>query len=300
MAAHFAACGEQMGEDVAAMVNGRPILMDELTWLERTWTEVSDQEAKRKARRRLALDQLIEEELILEEADRLNLTISETELDQSVKQVLADFPETSFQEMLLKEYIDFDHWKARLARNLLLRKTAEVQVRARVSFDLRGWEEFLEAQRPVSEDQKRVKVRHITVPTQAEALKVRERLKTTKDFGQVTREVMGLHPKAGLEEPFWVYPHLLPEQMAKAILAVKAGETTGIVESEFGFTILEVLAVEEPGPPDPKAALADLRRVFQERLRAEAYSRWLRQLKSEARIVVNPALKLDDKPKPAG
>jgi hypothetical protein len=65
------------------------------------------------------LNEIIEELILLERAKELHLEISDQELENAVWKIQKDYPEESFEEMLLEKAISFSYWKESLRRKLL-------------------------------------------------------------------------------------------------------------------------------------------------------------------------------------
>jgi hypothetical protein len=68
------------------------------------------------------LNQLTEELIILEKAKAMGLSVTETEIDQAVQQIKADYPDNTFEETLLENAISYKIWRKKLASRLLIEK----------------------------------------------------------------------------------------------------------------------------------------------------------------------------------
>ncbi|MDY6852352.1 MAG: peptidyl-prolyl cis-trans isomerase [Thermodesulfobacteriota bacterium] len=283
-------CGPKIGEDTAALVNGRPVRMKALGLAVRSWSEPNQTGAGQSRLRRRLLDHLIEEELVVQEAEGRGLTVSEAELMARVKEVKADYPHQTFDEMLIREYIDFETWQERLKRNILIKRVTEAELKSRVTVKPKEWEAFFQEHRQVQGEPARLKVKHITTLTRAEAEKALKRIKAGQDFDLVARSLEG--PDTGSKQTAfaWVYPERLPAPLAKALLETGAGRVSGIVESEYGFSIFKVLAVQEARPLEPTEIIKRLHRLYIKDLRAKAYTQWIGELKARAVIIINPSL----------
>lgn len=71
------------------------------------------------------LNQLTEELLIAEKAKSLGIQVSDSEVDQAVADIKADYPDDTFEETLLENAISFEAWKQRLVRRLLVDKVIQ-------------------------------------------------------------------------------------------------------------------------------------------------------------------------------
>jgi hypothetical protein len=74
------------------------------------------------------LKEMIEEQLILERAEELQIQISEEELVDAVSQIKADYPEDSFEQILLENAVSFSFWKERLKKRLLKQKVIAKEI----------------------------------------------------------------------------------------------------------------------------------------------------------------------------
>ena len=71
----------------------------------------------------MALVKDLTEELILVRAAReKGITISEAELGKEEKKLKSDYPEDTFENMLLRNAVDYSYWKKRFKRQLLIDK----------------------------------------------------------------------------------------------------------------------------------------------------------------------------------
>ena len=76
--------------------------------------------------RRRVLRELTEELVLQERARELGLSVSDAELEEEVSKIKEDFPEDSFDLMLLENSISYSYWKEGL-RKELLRKRLEAE-----------------------------------------------------------------------------------------------------------------------------------------------------------------------------
>jgi len=75
-----------------------------------------------KAQQRL-LAQLTDEAVLLARAAQLGIEVTDAEVDEAAGLVKADYPENTFEQVLLESAVSFPEWKARLKRRLIIEKT---------------------------------------------------------------------------------------------------------------------------------------------------------------------------------
>lgn len=78
------------------------------------------------------LSQITEELLLKEKAQSLNLTVNDAELDAAVRNIKSDYPEGTFEQVLLENAVSFDFWRQRLRARLLMNKVIEKELESNV------------------------------------------------------------------------------------------------------------------------------------------------------------------------
>ncbi len=73
----------------------------------------------------LFLSQIIEEMVILERAKELDIEISDDQLAKAVAEIKKDYPEDSFDNMLLEQVVSYSAWETKLKTRLLIDKVIE-------------------------------------------------------------------------------------------------------------------------------------------------------------------------------
>jgi len=78
------------------------------------------------------LDQVVEELLIKEHAKALRIEVSEADIDVAVQNIRSDYPEDTFDQVLLENAVSFDFWRKRLGVRLLMDKVIEKELESHV------------------------------------------------------------------------------------------------------------------------------------------------------------------------
>lgn len=87
------------------------------------------------------LSQLIEELVLLERAEELEIKVTDSELETTVNDIKKDFPEESFEQVLLENAVSYPVWEKRLKERLLMGKVVAEELKDRISI---GAEDILE------------------------------------------------------------------------------------------------------------------------------------------------------------
>lgn len=178
--------------------------------------------------------------------------------------------------------------------NNLTEETVQDQIRELALQDLVA--EELTADLDVDEDEVQTaydqtygtaSARHILLETEEAAQQARQRLEEGEDFGELAQE-LSTDPSAAdnagdLGE--FTRGQMVPE-FSEAVFDAEEGDILGPVETDFGFHIIEVQAVDE-GPPLSEVE-DELRDQLLEGERSTIVGEWLTEQLEEAEITVNP------------
>jgi len=68
------------------------------------------------------LNQIVEELIIIERSKELNITVTDLELEETVRKIKGNYPESEFEKILLEYAISYNMWEKRLRTRLLIEK----------------------------------------------------------------------------------------------------------------------------------------------------------------------------------
>ena len=272
-------CESRVNENVLAMVGQTPI-----TTLDLQRSLISDGLDGEMTQEVLlsVLDDLINQALIIQEAKALNLSVSPEELEQAEKEIREDYPGESFEEMLLTQAMDIQEWRKELKNRLLVKKTMDSQVDARLKVKPEEVDKALAEQGPRDEGDK-IKVAQIMTQDRKAADKALNELQAGAAFGKVAREYSILADQVGQETEYFGRGEMPPE-LEKAVWSLKPGQLSKVVKSEYGWHIFILLDRRSGGVVDREEAAA---RIKLSR-KAEFEASWLLELRNKAEIKIFP------------
>jgi parvulin-like peptidyl-prolyl isomerase len=259
----------------AARVNGRPIPLSdfdkeaarrqaEMTRQGINFNTPEGQTALTQIRRQV-LESLIEQELVEQEAAKLNITVTQAELDAAINQSIADSGGMDAFNKYLSNVagMTVDEFRAGQREGMLWQKVM-TQVTRNV---------------PMTGEQ--VHARHILLNTKAEADSVLAQLRAGADFAQLAqRYSKDTITSAGGGDLGW-FPRggLFDAALEKASFDLQPGQVSGLVQSDLsGQIVYHIVQVIERDPARalPDDVLLNARRV--------TFQRWLDDLKAAAKI----------------
>lgn len=256
------------GEGLAAVVNGEPITMEDYqkqvdqveAFFQQEGLDLESEEGgERLAQaRRQVLEQMIDQELIGQAAVEMDVSISDTELESNIQEIVEQSGgQEQFNQSLQATETSYDDFRQMLLDQLLSEAV------------------FNAVTGSISSVTEQVHARHILLPTRERAEEVLARLQGGEDFAFLAREYsedissresggdMGFFPRG-----------VMPPEVEDAAFSLDVGEISEIIESPFGFHIVQVLEKEE----------REIAVEIFENLRQQTFMKWLQGRRENATI----------------
>jgi parvulin-like peptidyl-prolyl isomerase len=255
-------------EGLAALVNSQPIGQEEyekqVAQVEAFFAQEGLDPESEEGRERLAqarrqvLEQMIDQELIRQAAVEMGVSISEAELEASIQDIIEQSGgQEQFDQSLQGMGTTYDDFRQMLL-DQLLSEAVYSAVTASIS--------------PVAEQ---VHARHVLLPTRERAEEVLARLQAGEDFSYLAREYSEDISSRESGGDVGFFPRgVMPPEVEEVAFSLEVGETSEIVETQFGFHIVQVLEREER-----EIAVE----VF-ENLRQQAFMQWLQDQREAATV----------------
>lgn len=256
------------GEGLAAVVNGEPITVEDYqkqvyqveAFFQQEGLDLESEEGRERLAqaRRQVLEQMIDQVLIRQAAVEMDVSISDAELESNIQEIVEQSGgQEQFNQSLQATETSYDDFRQMLLDQLLSEAV------------------FSAVTESVSSVGEQVHARHILLPTMERAEEVLARLEGGEDFAFLAREYsedissresggdMGFFPRG-----------VMPPEVEGGAFSFDVGEISEIIESPFGFHILQVLEKEE----------REIAVEIFENLRQQTFMKWLEERRESATI----------------
>jgi len=254
--------------ELAALVNGQPITMDEFEkqvaqveafFIQEGLDLESAEGSERLAQARLqVLEQMIDQELIRQAALGMGVSISESQLESSLQDIIGESGgREAFDQSLQAMSTTYEDF-----RQMLLDQLLSEAVYGEITASIRSTAEQAHA-------------RHILVTSRERAEEVSTRLQAGEDFAYLAREYsedIGSRETGG---DMGFFPRgVMPPEVEEVAFGLEVGAVSGIVESQFGFHIIQVLERNE----------REMSVEVFESLRQQTFMQWLQEQRENSTI----------------
>jgi parvulin-like peptidyl-prolyl isomerase len=236
------------------------------------------------------VDRIVDDALILEYGKGKGIALTGVELERAIGDIVKDYPEGSFQEMLINRCIEYDEWRERVRKHLLIRKIVEEHTRSLPPVSHHAMKTYYEEKKEDFWHPPRVELMQIVCKTRDEAEAELARLEGGEDMATIVREqsrCSGLH---GGPVSSWATSDMLPPSLADVVFSIPVGEVSGIIETPYGCHIVKVLKRE----PEGRKELVEVMDEIEDALLSEAmerhYTAWIEQLRKDYPVEVDHAL----------
>jgi len=269
-AANQPAAQPPANQGVAAIVNGTPIPMaayqQQVAQFQAALVQQglninsADGQAQLSQMRQLLLDNMIDDQLIAQEAARQGVTVSDADLDAAMQQLIdAAGGQAAFDQSLVAAGQTLDD-----ARNLQRTQMLNNLMRDRV----------IAAVGNVGDQ---VHARHILVDSQATADALLAQLQAGADFAQVARQSSqdSLTKDNGGDLGWFPRGVLISKEVEDAAFNLQPGQISGVIQSSFGFHIVQVIERDPARQLDQDQVL---------KLQQQAVGQWLSGLRAAAKV----------------
>lgn len=225
------------------------------------------------------LDLIVREKLVLEAARKAG-----TGRKEDFKKMLTRFKQD--QAKRLKEY------EEGMLVELYIRDLYEKELSATEAETNKYYEENIkDYTKPVE-----VTARHILLSTKEEAEKALARVKSGEDFAKVAKEMSSDYASAmqgGKIGPFRK-GELVPE-FEKAVFALPQGKTSDIVQTQFGYHIVQKISTKSLPAAGEEQAKSDIKKLLEK----VKFDNWIENAKKKFNVKVNYDLIKDIQPEAA-
>jgi parvulin-like peptidyl-prolyl isomerase len=284
----LSACGlfEHPDQKVVISVGPRKITVKELkTDLRRAAFEAGVTVEGQEQLFEALVQQVLDHYLILEYGRQQGIKITDDELETAFREIKRDYSDQEFHETLLQGDIDISQWKIALREQLLIRKIA-VKVSEKVEpVSFQEISKYYESHKEEFRHPAMVRFRQIVTNTKAEAEDMLKGVSKGEQMEHLAEKQAP--PGVAGREGVWIAKGDLDESMEKALFSLPVGKISAVVETPYGFHILQVLERRTEGIRSLPDAMKEIEaKLFYEK-ESLFHAQWLKDLRESTPFTIN-------------
>jgi len=296
---------EASSQGAAALVNGKPIPMSDyeagLDQLNRqiAMTGKQPDEKEMPAMKQKVLDSLITRELLKQEVEKRGIKADEAEVNAQLEAIKKGSSPEDFAKSLKQMNITEQDLKDNIASQLAIKKLIETDLGPKVAVTPEEAKAFYDGNPEVFKTPPMVRASHILVKVDKDATPeqkakaldkmkgIQKRLQNGEDFAKVATEVSDCPSKEkGGDLNFFQKGQMVPP-FEKAAFAMQPGQTSDIVETEFGYHIIKMTDKKD----QTTVTFEEIKPRIEQHLKNEKMTRqefpkYVEALKSKAKIEI--------------
>jgi peptidyl-prolyl cis-trans isomerase C len=291
---------------VAVTVNGKDITEADVdakinAYMDRMASQVPPGMADqyKKQMRPQVVESMVMEQLLDEKIQKANINITDSDVNNKITEIIATQPGMTmetFKSMIASRGQSFDEVKGQIKKTMSYEKligNVEVNDAEAKAFYDENKEDFNKPEQ--------VKASHILVKVDASATPEQKAAAKTKIEGLLKQAKAGgdfaALAKENSDDPgskmnggdlgFFDRGTMVKE-FADAAFALKVGDISGVIETQYGYHIIKVTDRKEGGMMAFDKAKPDIEKSLQDKKKSELFKQLIEKIKAEAKIVYPP------------
>ncbi|WP_432736236.1 SurA N-terminal domain-containing protein [Maridesulfovibrio sp. FT414] len=274
---------------VIARVNGKPIYLSQLDYkydLKHDGSEgyVPSVDQVR-AEYGQMLGDLIVQELVSQELDARGTPVSDQELKKAEDEVRSDYPDDSFEQILIEEYIDINAWRSQLKYQLAMDKFYREALRPEIKIDYKEAEEYYRTH--LSDFYQPAGYRMVMVKGLAEDL-VLKGVELYRE-GLSPEEISTKLRNVSVRE-VWIRDGQMPASWKPFVETLEPGKASPIINQDKEILCLILVEKKPATLLTPLQAYPKVEKVLLERKLKDKFEQWLDEELKTAKIKISKEL----------
>lgn len=248
-------------------------------------------EARKKQLEKDALNRLIDKTLLTQQADKLGLSVPDSEIEKQIKDIKSRFPsEKQFNDALAKQKWTLDDLKENIKSSVTVQRLMDKIAPASKVTDKEALAFYKKNKSTTFNSQEQIHTRHILVSKKPLADKIKKELDSGKDFATLAKKYStdpGSKKKGG--DLGWSSLGSFVPEYEKAALALEKNGISQPVKSKFGYHVIQLLERKKGRILSFKEVKDQIKSMLSGQVRQEKLQKWLEGLRKKAKIEIEDA-----------
>jgi peptidyl-prolyl cis-trans isomerase SurA len=293
---------------IVAVVNEDIILLSELQqrvepYAQRILQQKLDQEKQRqmiyKVRKDM-LDRLVDEKLTDQEVKRDDIQVDEAEIDQTIERIKSAnyFTDEDLRQFLDREQMTMQQYRDKIREQILRARLVNYEVKSKIVITDEDIKAYYDSHPElyggkVSYHLRNILMRAPDYATEAEKQdvlaqmqKVRSQIEDGATFADLARTYSQSASAADGGDIGEFEKDTLSPQIQKALEGLKAGQTSGVLDTDQGFQLFYIQAISQTDGKPLKTVRPEIHQKLFNQIVDKKFISWLEDLRSKSHIKI--------------
>ncbi|MDH5543515.1 MAG: peptidylprolyl isomerase [Nitrospinota bacterium] len=232
------------------------------------------------------IDKIIDSEILLQEARKAGVSVSKSDSDSLVEDILGGFSPARLQLILEKNKSDLGIWKDQVRRNLVIEGLIQKKIAPLVEIQDKELKSYYNEHKEEFSVGERVHAFHIVLPSLSEADEIRNEIVFGGDFEEIAIKY-SVSPDGKKGGDLGVFSRgQMPAEFDSILFDLQLNEISRVIESPYGYHIFKVVKKYKPTAMKFEEARGIIyERMFYQRLE-DLFSKWMKDAKDQSEIVI--------------
>lgn len=243
------------------------------------------------------LDGLVDRELLKQEAQKQGIKVDDHEVEEQIAGLKKRFPsEAEFNKALSAMNLTEAQLKTQYKQDMMIKQLIDRQIASKVTVSDADTKAFYDANPDLFKAPESVRASHILItvePNASEADKakaretitgIQKRLQKGEDFAAVAKETSQCPSSAKGGDLDYFARGQMVGPFEEAAFKLKPGETSGIVETQFGYHLIKVTDKKDAGVMSYDEIKGKIEQHLKQQKINQEVGQYLAGLKSKAKI----------------
>lgn len=243
------------------------------------------------------LENLINRELVYQESQKQGIIVNKAEVDEQLKKLKGQFPsEAEFKNALSKANFSEAALKSRMERGIAIQRFFDKKFVQNITVSEKESKAYYESHPDLFKQSEQLRASHILIKVdpgadesqKAEARKklenIQQKLRAGEDFAALAKEFSEGPSSARGGDLGYFNRGQMVKPFEEAAFAVKPGEVSDIVETEFGYHLIKVIDKK----PSTSIAYEDIKGRLEQHLKQKKVGKevnlYVEKLRQKAKV----------------
>ncbi len=235
------------------------------------------------------LKQMIIENILIEEAKKRNIVVSNEDLNRYIKNITSGYSKTELDQLLFNQFKSYEEWTEEIRHKLLIEKVISNITFEKINITEEQIKEYYKTHYEGKTTPQKVRLAQIFTVSKEKAQQALDEIKAEKDFGEIAKKYSE-SPEARSGGTVGTISKGEGIEVFDKAFDMADQSVSGIIQSEYGFHILKVLAQI----PATEIKYEDVKPFITAKLATQkestTYEAWLSEKIKRVKIVKNKPL----------